>query len=62
MGTLTFEPLTSSQQCINVTIIPNNILEGEESFSVQLIPTNEETVIMVPSSTVSIMDQDSKYM
>lgn len=61
--TLTFGPSFPTRQCANVAILQNTILEGEESFSVQLTAVGSDTVILAPATaTVFITDQDRKLM
>ena len=57
---LTFTPTSPSPLCVDVIIEPNDILEGIETFSAQLTPTDEITVINNPNTAVTIMDDDSK--
>ena len=62
-ATLTFGPSFPTRQCANVTILQNAILEGEESFSVQLTAVGSDTVILAPATaTVFITDQDRKLI
>ena len=57
---LTFAPLSSPQQCADVTILDNTIFEGEEMFSAQLLPTDGTTIVLDPgTATVTITDEDS---
>ena len=59
---LTFTPTSSPRQCVDVSILDNLIFEGEESFSAQLVPDDETTVIMAPSNVaVTITDEDCTH-
>ena len=58
---LIFSPFSPRRQCADVAIVQNDILEGDESFLAQLLPTDGETIIMNPATaTVTITDQDCK--
>lgn len=60
---LVFGPAFPTRQCANVAILQNTILEGSESFSVQLTAASSDTVILAPTTaTVLITDQDSKLI
>ena len=60
---LVFGPLFPTRQCANVAVLQNTLLEGTESFSVQLTPLDGDTVVLSPSTaTVVITDQDSKLI
>ena len=60
---LAFGPSLPTRQCANVAILQNTILEGAESFLVQLTAVGSDTVILVPATaTVLITDQDSKLI
>lgn len=56
-STLTFSPTTASNpQCIMVTIIPDDILEVEESFTVVLSTTDRAVNSLPAQSTVILQD------
>lgn len=58
---LIFSSFSPRRQCADVVIVQNDILEGDESFLAQLLPTDGATVIMTPATaTVTITDQDCK--
>lgn len=60
---LVFGPSFPTRQCANVAVLQNTLLEGTESFSVQLTPLDGDTVVLSPSTaTVVITDQDSKLI
>lgn len=60
---LVFGPLFPTRQCASVDILQNNVLEGTETFSVQLTSLDEDTVVLAPSTaTVVITDEDSKFV
>ena len=60
---LAFGPSLPTRQCANVAILQNTILEGAESFSVQLTAASSDTVVLAPATaTVLITDQDSKLI
>ena len=60
---LAFGPSFPTRQCANVAILQNTILEGAESFSVQLTAASSDTVVSAPATaTVLITDQDSKLI
>ncbi len=62
-ATLTFGPSFPTRQCADVAIVQNTILEGAESFSVQLTPVGSDTIILAPATaTVLITDQDCKLI
>lgn len=62
-----FTPSTNAQDCINITILSDNIAENNEVF--QLSPTLNDQYTMLRSATafntdqlsVTINDGDSKY-
>jgi hypothetical protein len=61
MATLTFGPSFPTRQCADVAILQNTILEGAESFSVQLTAVDSDTIISAPATAmVLITDQDRK--
>ena len=51
-----------SMMCVNVTIIDDPTVEGNQSFSVSLQTDANEPVILTPTqqATVIIVDDDSK--
>lgn len=60
---LTFEPsFASVPQCDDILIIPDNILENTENFQVLLSTTDTAVAIDPNRATVSIFDNDSKYI
>ena len=60
---LAFGPSLPTRQCANVAILQNTILEGAESFSIQLTAIGSDTVVLAPATaTVIITDQDSKLI
>lgn len=59
---LSFTQQTSSQQCTNVSIVDDIILENTEQFFVSLASINPSVPVVVstPVATVNIVDDDSK--
>ena len=57
MGTLIFNSV-DRVQCFNVTIVNDNIVEYNESFSMVLTPTDSR--FTGDSATVVIIDNDGK--
>ena len=49
-----------SQQCANIAISDDAILENDELFSVQLTTTDQAVTLSPSSATVTIGDDDSK--
>lgn len=60
-GSLTFTA-SDSMMCVNVTIIDDPTVEGNQSFSLSLQSDANEPVIFTPTqqATVIIIDDDSK--
>ena len=55
---LTFDP-NSSIQCVNISIVNDDILEGVEDIEILLVSGNEERVNLSPErATVQITDDD----
>ena len=50
----------TSQQCANISISDDAILENNEFFSVQLTTTDQAVTLSPSSATVTIGDDDSK--
>ena len=60
-GQLVFQPETGNQtECLNVSIISDEILEFDEFFSVMLVNGSVRVVLSQPVTTVIILDDDSK--
>lgn len=60
---LVFSPDTDSQQCFNVTIVDDSILEGTEIFHLSILPSNDLAVIPQNSIlSVGIENDDSKMI
>ena len=57
---LLFPPGTS-QQCVEIFIVDDDVLESFETFSVELTTTDESVFPIRNSSTVVIVDNDSKF-
>lgn len=57
---LLFPPGTS-RQCVEIFIMDDDVLESIETFSVQLTTTDESVFPIRNSSTVDIVDNDSKF-
>ena len=57
---LLFPPGTS-RQCVEIFIVDDDVLESVETFSVQLTTTDESVFPIRNSSTVVIVDNDSKF-
>ena len=63
-----FEPLSvelefnldTSEVCINIGIINNDILEGNEEFSVMLFANDPQVIVSPDSAAITIMDNDSE--
>ena len=49
-----------SQQCANIAISDDAILENDELFAVQLTTTDQAVTLSPSSATVTIGDDDSK--
>ena len=49
-----------SQQCANISIFDDAILENDEFFSVSLTTTNQAVTLSPSSATITIGDDDSK--
>ena len=60
--TVTFEPSTSSRQCLNITTLPDSILENDETFSVSLNTADSDISIDPRTATVLIIDNDCKLL
>ena len=45
--------------CANITILDNEILENNETFTVQLSSNDPNALVTLPQSTVTIIDDDS---
>ena len=57
---LEFGPQSSEQQqCVNITIISDALVEFDEVFSVELISSADNIRIFRNSSTITILDDDS---
>ena len=56
--TLTFTPSDSSEQCGNVIILQDNILEDPENFFVHLATSDDDVKLLYNYSTVTILDND----
>ena len=56
---LLFQP-TATQQCRNIAIVQDNILEADETFSVQLSTTDQNVTLIPANATVIIEDNDSE--
>ena len=58
---LTFDQATQDvPQCGSISIIDDAILEDSEAFMVQLSTADSDVMLGLSSTTVSIMDDDSK--
>ena len=57
---LLFPPGTS-RQCVEIFIVDDDLLESFETFSVELTTTDESVFPIRNSSTVVIVDNDSKF-
>ena len=58
-GEFTFSS-SSNQQCVNITIVDDNVLESLETFSVT-IDTSVDRVVLEPNTTVvEIVDNDGE--
>ena len=44
--------------CANITILDDEILENNETFTVQLSSNDPDAIVAVPQSTVTIIDDD----
>ena len=49
------------QQCRNISITDDPILEDVETFTVSLTTTDEKVNINIASATVSVFDNDGEY-
>ena len=62
-GQLIFQPEMANQpQCVDVSIISDEILEVNEFFSVMLVNGSVRVDLSQPMTTVTILDNDSKLM
>ena len=60
-GEFTFSSSSSNQQCVNITIVDDNVLESLETFSVT-IDTSVDRVVLEPNTTVvEIVDNDGEW-
>lgn len=57
---LLFPPGTS-RQCVEIFIVDDDMLESFETFSVELTTTDESVFPIRNSSTIVIVDNDSKF-
>ena len=55
---LMFDQGSVSRQCLNVTIMDDSVLEGEESFI--LVLQSESAGVTTRNASVSIQDNDGK--
>ena len=60
---LTFTPGSSENdtRCVNVTIMDDNALEGNQTFSVILSTSNPNVMLRTNVTTITIIDNDSKF-
>lgn len=45
-------------RCVNITIIDDNALEGEQTFSVILTTEDSAIILGIPTAIVTIQDDD----
>ena len=55
---LSFGQGSGSRQCLNITIIDDSVLEGEESFL--LVLRSDSAEVTTRNASVSIQDNDGK--
>lgn len=64
LQSLEFEPAQGNMpHCVNISITPDDVLEFDEMFTLQLSTNEPRAVLLNPnSSTVTIFDDDSKII
>jgi hypothetical protein len=58
---LTFRPNSATRNCADINIVDDNLLEGNEFFSVSLTVNDEVVIIPVATVLVILRDSDSKF-
>ena len=62
-GQLVFQPeMVNQPQCVDVSIVSDEILEINESFSVMLVNGSVRVVLSQTMTTITILDNDGKFM
>lgn len=57
---LVFRPNSSLEQCVDISIANDDILEGSEILFVELTTSDPDLILDPAIATVSIMDNDGK--
>ena len=58
---LTFDPMTTTQNVV-IPLINDDVMESDEGFSLNLLPTNKTEGIIISMDTASIMISDDDGM
>ena len=59
---LAFSPSASTELCLTIDIEQDDIVEDNETVSLQLLSTNNRIIFDPGSATITITDDDSKHI
>ena len=57
-----FSSSTSNQQCFDVVIVPDNLVESDETFELTLTTTNEAITLTPVTTVITVTNDDCELL